>query len=321
MSIRSKILNTLKSDENTGFGSNTKLYGRRLFRKDGTPNLKRTGADVLSRLSWYHTMIHLPRWKFYIVILSVYFLVNILFTVIYVSIGLDQLGGMVGETKWEQWLEAFFFSAQTFTTVGYGRVNPHGILMSSVAALEAFLGVLNLAIATGLFYGRFSRPTAFIRYSEHAIIAPFKGGQALMFRLVPYKNTNLTDAEVKITVGLMVDVNGISENRFYNLDLQLSKLNSLNLSWTIVHPIDEKSPLKGLSLQDMKASNIEVMVLLKAFDETYSNTVVSRTSYIGDELLEGYKFIPMYQRSDNTDETIMNIDHLNAMEPATLPAP
>lgn len=234
MSIRSKILNSLKSDENTGFGSNTKLYGRRLVRKDGTANIRRIGGGYLTRLSWYHTMIHLPRWKFYTVILTVYFLVNILFTLIYIAIGLDQLGGMVGETVTERWLEAFFFSAQTFTTVGYGRVNPHGTLISSVAALEAFLGVLNLAIATGLFYGRFSRPTAFIRYSDHAIIAPFKGGRALMFRLVPYKNTNLTDAEVKITVGLMVEVNGVNENRFYNLDLQLSKINALNLSWTII---------------------------------------------------------------------------------------
>ena len=104
-------------------------------------------------------------------------------------------------------------------------------------------GLLSFAIATGLFYGRFSKPKAFIRFSHNALIAPYREGSALMLRMTPYKNANLTDAEVKMTLGMILDEGGKLVNKFYSLDLELAKVNSLTLSWTLVHPITESSPL------------------------------------------------------------------------------
>lgn len=187
-------------------------------------------------------------------------------------------------------------------------------MTSFVAAVEALFGLLSFAIATGLFYGRFSKPKAHIKFSENALIAPYKDGTALMLRLVPFKNTNLSDGEVKITLGMKIDVNGVLTNTFYNLDLELSKINALNLSWTLVHPINENSPLFGLTKEDFQKIEGEVLVFLKVFDDMYSATVVKRTSYSFKEIIFGAKFSPMFYRSDNQNKTVLHIDKLNSYE-------
>ena len=131
--------------------------------------------------------------------------------------------------------------------MGYGRISPTGFVTSLVATFEAFLGLLSFAIATGLFYGRFSRPQAFLKYSRHAPISPYKEGIALMLRMAPAKNNSLSEVEVKLTAALRLDESGKYMNRFYPLTLEFSKVNGLTLSWTLVHPIDERSPLYNLT--------------------------------------------------------------------------
>jgi len=307
------------ADETTGFGTNSSLFGDRLIKKDGRPNLSKTGLPFFERLSWYHTLIELSTSRFLLVILFVFLFFNLLFALFYFFIGVDHLGGMIATTKTEQFIEAYFFSAQTFTTVGYGRINPTGYLTSMVAAIEAFSGLLFFAIATGLFYARFSRPQAFIRFSDKALLTPFKGGIAFMFRMVPYKNNALTDAEVKVTIGMVVNENGNDMIRFYPMELEISRINALTLSWTIVHPINEKSPLHNLSKEDLIRTRAEVLVYLKAFDDTFSNTVVARSSYTAEELIVGAKFLPMYHRSMQGKYTVLEIDKLNTFEKADLP--
>ena len=207
--------------------------------------------------------------------------------------------------------EAFFFSIQTFTTVGYGHISPSGFAASFVAAVEALSGLLSFAIATGLFYGRFSKPNAYIQFSDNAIIAPYRGAKGLMIRMAPHKNTNLSDAEAHITVGIMVEENGISVNKFYSLPLEMNKINSLTLSWTLVHPIDEESPLFNLNEADYQRTIGEVLVYMKAFDDIYSSTVVKRTSYTFDEIVYGAKFSPMYDKNESNTKTILHLDYLN----------
>lgn len=146
-------------------------------------------------------------------------------------------------TEWDKLMEAFFFSAQTFTTVGYGRISPTGVITSAIAAFQALIGLLSFAVATGLMYGRFSKPTAYLKFSHNAIIAPYKDITALMVRVAPYKNTTLTDAEARLTLGMMIEENGEKKNRFYPMDLEIEKVSALTLSWTIVHPITKTSPL------------------------------------------------------------------------------
>ena len=318
MDFLKKINSKAKSDANTGFGINASSYGGRFITKSGNANVKRTGIGLLDSISWYHTMLNIPRWKFMVIIVGFYFFVNFLFASIYYSIGVEHLNGVVAISTMEKFGQTFFFSIQTFTTVGYGHISPSGFMTSFVAAVEALFGLLSFAIATGLFYGRFSKPKEFIRFSENAIIAPYADGTALMLRMTPFKNTNLTDAEAKITMGMILDEGGKLVNKFYTLDLELAKVNSLTLSWTLVHPITESSPLYNFTKEDYEAIDGEILVFLKVFDDMFSTTVAKRTSYAFSEIVYGAKFIPMFSRSNDDNKTILHIDKLNAFEKVQL---
>jgi len=314
MEFLKKINSRAKADANSGFGTNASSYGGRFITKSGNANVKKTGISFLDSISWYHTMLNIPRWKFFIIILLFYFLVNCVFASIYYLIGVEHLNGINASATMEKFGQTFFFSIQTFTTVGYGHISPSGFFTSFVAAVEALFGLLSFAIATGLFYGRFSKPKAHLLFSHNALIAPFGNGTALMIRLTPYKNTNLTDAEAKMTLGMVLEENGKLVNKFYTLDLELAKVNSLTLSWTLVHPITENSPLYNLTKEDFANTEGEVIVFVKVFDDMYSTTVVKRTSYAFSEIICGAKFVPMFTRSDDDNKTILHIDRLNVFE-------
>ena len=211
-------------------------------------------------------------------------------------------------------MELFFFSTQTFTTVGYGRISPMGMMVSGVATFEAFLGLLSFALATGLFYGRFSRPKAHLRFSKNMLISPFKEGKALMFRLAPFKNNYLSDVEVKLTLAVREEENGVWMNKFYALETQIQRINMLILSWTVVHPIDEKSPLFGLSDQEILSTPMEVLVFIKGFDEAYSNAVITRTSYLNTEIVSQAKFKIMYGPDSDANTTILDFRLLDVYD-------
>ncbi len=311
--------NKLKTDENTGFGTNSNSTGGRFINRDGRPNVIKRGTGVLEKYSWYHTMLGMKNTHFLLLLFLIYITINLAFAGIYYLIGINHLAGVNTGSDWKNFTEVFFFSAQTFTTVGYGRISPVGFMASAVSTFEAFLGLLSFAIATGLFYGRFARPQAFIKFSKNALIAPYKEGTALMFRLSPYKNNSLSEVEVKLTMAVTAEENGKLTDKFYTLDMEFSKINGLALSWTIVHPIDDKSPFYGLSKEDIAAMDIEIIVFLKAFDEIYSNNVVTRTSYISSEIVWGAKFKMMYHPTEDKMKTILDIDMLNTFEFVPLP--
>jgi len=305
-----------KNTENSGFGSNA---SGRFINKDGFPNVKRRGVNVFNKLSWYHTMLNLSSFRFLSYLVIAYILVNLCFAFIYYMIGVEHLTGIDKSDPLNEFIDVFFFSSQTFTTVGYGRIAPVGFMASLVATFEAFLGLLTFAIATGLFYGRFSRPRAYLRFSDHTVIAPFQGATALMFRLAPYKNNALTDADVIVSTAIEVIENGVPKSNFYRLDIQMSKINTLALNWTIVHKIDENSPFYGFTEEDFKNTDIEIIVQIRAFDEVFSNTVVQRTSYVSDEIVFGAKFVPMYSPSKDNLSTILDLDKINEYQKTELP--
>ncbi len=301
----------LQSEINTGFGANSSNSAGRFYNRGGGANVIKKGVNILDRYSWYHTMLAMPRTKFLLLIFSIYIFINLVFAGIYYVIGIEHLTGVNSGSTMKSFSEVFFFSTQTFTTVGYGRISPTGFLTSAVATLEAFLGLLSFAIATGLFYGRFSRPQAFLKFSHHALISPYKDGIALMFRMSPFKNNTLSEAEVKLTGAMQIEEDGKRMNKFYPLSLEISKINALTLSWTVVHPIDEKSPLYNLNADDMKDVHMEILVFVKAFDEVFSNTVMTRTSYLADEIIWGAKFKIMYYQSGDKTRTILDLDMIN----------
>lgn len=318
MTFLKKINAKAKAEINTGFGTNSSSYGGRFITKNGNANVKKTGIGFLDSISWYHTMLNIPRWKFLVIVVLFYFVVNFFFASLYYLNGVEHLKGVVMSSSMDKFGQAFFFSIQTFTTVGYGHISPSGFSTSLIAAIEALFGLLSFAIATGLFYGRFSKPKAHILFSKNAIIAPYKEGTALMFRMTPYKNTNLTDAEAKITLGMKVEENGKSVNKFFSLELELSKVNSLTMSWTLVHPITESSPLYHFGEDDYQNLEGEILVFMRMFDDMYSTTVAKRTSYVFSEIVFGAKFAPMFSRNEDESKSLLHIDRLNDFEKVSL---
>ncbi len=311
--------NNLKQDMNTGFGTNSNSTGGRFINRDGKPNVIKKGVSFLNRYSWYHTMLGMRRGKFLFLLFLVYILLNLLFAGLYFLIGSEHLAGIDHHDPLKVFTEVFFFSTQTFTTVGYGRISPVGFLTSAVATFEAFLGLLSFAIATGLFYGRFSRPRIFLKFSDMALIAPYRGGTALMFRVAPYKNNNLSDVEVKLTMAVTTEDNGKLTDKFYDLSLEFANISGLALSWTIVHPIDEKSPFFGWTAADIATLDLEIMVYMKAFDQVFSNNVITRTSYISSEIVWGAKFKMMYEPNEDKSKTILDLGKMNDIDRVDLP--
>lgn len=318
MAFLKKINSKAKADTTTGFGTNAANYGGRFVTKNGNGNVRKTGIGFFEGISWYHTMVNIPRWKFMLILMLFYFTINCFFASLYYMIGAEHLKGVEMTTPAAKFGQAFFFSVQTFTTVGYGHISPDGFATSTIAAFEALIGLLSFAIATGLFYGRFSKPKAHILFSENALIAPYKGGTALMLRIAPYKNANLTEVEAKITLGLQLGEKEMVANKFYVLDLEMNKVNSLNLSWTLVHPITETSPLYGFTESDYRQLMGEFIVYIRAFDDMFSTTVVKRSSYVFSEVVYGARYVPMFSRSQDDSKTLLHIDKLNTFEPVTL---
>ena len=309
------------SVDNTGFSPNSNAEGERLLNKDGSINLRKIGVPFYEKISVFHTMLRMSRPVFILTVFGVYTTLNLIFAVIYFSLGPESLAGsQPADRIIDRFLQAFFFSSQTLTTVGYGHISPSGFVTNVVASLESFIGIMSFALVTGMFYARFSRPEAFIRFSHNFLVAPFKGGRALMFRLATFKNNHLTDAEAQITAAVRIEENGKTVTKFFPLVLEINRINSLALSWTVVHPLDATSPFFDYSEQDFYDNKIELMVTIKAFDDHFSNTVQQRTSYNRDEMVYGAKYVPMYERAESGAYTELKLNKIDSYEKMDLPA-
>jgi len=186
-----------------------------------------------------------------------------------------------------------------------------------LASIQAMSGWLFFALVTGLLYGRFTRPQAYIEYSENALIAPYKNGKALMFRLVPYKsNHHLSDVQVVVNLSYVFMKDGNPEYAFYKLGLERSRVDMFNMNWTVVHPIDDQSPLINFTKEDLEKSDVEILVQVSGFNPIFSNQVMQRTSYTYNEIIWGAKFKPMYHESEDGKTTILELNKLNDYEEA-----
>ena len=304
----------LKPNNDTGFGNNPNSYGGRFINKDGSFNLRREGISIFDKFSVYQRMLNLSTWNFAAFILVYYFILNAIYTMVYVLIGTDQLQGIISTTPWGKLKETFFFSTQTFVTVGYGRINPVGDMASVVSSFESLNGYLSFAIITGLIYGRFSRPRTFLTFSDFALVAPYKDITALMFRFANYKDNHiLTNVEIKANLAMTLEENGKPTFKYYDLALERHKVDNLPMNWTVVHAIDENSPLYGYNEKDMESADVELYILITGFDEIFSNPVLRRTSYTYKEIKFNSKFLPMYRESDDGKMTILELHKLNSV--------
>ncbi|MCD2423713.1 ion channel [Niabella pedocola] len=297
--------------DNTGLNTAVTAKYARFINKDGTANVINRSGSMFDKYSIYNFLINLKSWKFGLLIIGFYTTINLLFAIIYYLFCIPHLQGLVRGTPIETFEEAYFFSSQTLTTVGYGRISPIGFITNTIASIEALVGILTLAIITGLLYGRFVKPRAYIRFSKHAVIAPFREGKAIMFRLAPIKNAILSEVSMQVTVSMLVNENGKDSYRYFSLPLQFNTINTLHISWTVVHPINEESPVYNMTMAELEQADFEMMVYLKAFDEDFANTVIARTSYTYSELVNGAKFVPVYYESAEGKGTIVELSKLH----------
>lgn len=312
MALKRNINRTGKINNDTGFGTQPNQIGGRFVNKDGTFNVKKVGLPFWKLHSLYSWLLDVSFLHFFSLIVAFYFLENCLFTALYLIAGTDELQGLMSNTHWDKIKEIFFFSTQTFTTVGYGRINPHGDWANIIASIESLAGLLTFALITGLLYGRFTRPKAYIKFSHNAVIAPYKDGVGLMFRLVPYKqNHHVTNATIVVNAAFQLVEDGKTVFKFYTLQLERTRIDALMMNWTVVHPIDDESPLLNLTSEDYETIDLELNVHFSGFDPVFSSTVMMRTSYTYKEIIWGAKFIPMYNESDDKNFTIVQLSKLN----------
>lgn len=284
--------------DDLGLGLQPAVQNQRTINRDGTSNSRRTGVPFFRTADIYNSLINMSWGMFNLLVFAAYVAINIFFASIYMIIGIQNLDGIkTGGSTFQHFMDAFFFSAQTVSTVGYGHISPTGLLTSTVAALESLIGLLSFALATGLLYGRFSRPSAKIRYSKNIIVAPYHDITALMFRLANFRSNQLVELEVQVMFTYNAIIDGKAIRQYVPLELERSNISLLTLSWTVVHPITEDSPLKTMNLEFLQHNEAEFIVMLKAFDDSFSQTVQSRTSYTDEEIIWGAKFLPAFARN------------------------
>ena len=301
-----------------GFGTRVAQQSRqRLLNRDGSFNVFRRGLTVFGRLDAFHALLTMSWRRFFGLSFAFYILVNVLFGIAYGLCGPNALAGVPQAGFPERLPWAFFFSVETFTTVGYGNIAPQTLAADVLVTLEAFIGLLATALVTGIAFARFSRPQASIAFSKHAVLAPYRGGTALMFRMINRRRSELSSLEARVVLALAEERNEIRVRRFHTLVLERSQVAFFPLSWTVVHPIDRESPLCGLGPDDLVAREAELLVLITAIDDSLSQTTQARTSFEASEIVWGARFVDMFEPSDGT--LAVNVEKLDAIEPAELP--
>ncbi len=297
-------------------GLTTQFSGelRRTINRDGTFNVHRKG------MRWRDVNLYLmlidTTWPRFLAIVGVAFIAtNMLFAYAYMALGIEHLQGV--EPEMSPFVNAFFFSVHTLTTVGYGNVFPRGFGANAVAAMEATTGLMLFALATGLLYGRFSRPSARILFSDHAIIAPYQDGTSLQFRITNARTNVLMDLNARVLLMTVDPVDGQLKRDYFALPLERKTVYFFPLTWTVVHPIDSASPLYGKTPEDLKKVSAELLILIQGFDDTFSQLVNARYSYRHDEILWGAKFVPAFTVDPNGD-LVLDIERLDELKKVEL---
>jgi inward rectifier potassium channel len=266
---------------------------RRIIAKDGSFIVRRRGG------TWHdvHPYLHLINmgWAPFLAWLFLgYLVVNTIFALTYFGLGPGELQGAEASTAGGRFLNCFFFSAHTLSTVGYGSIAPKGLGANVVASLESLCGVLGFAVATGLLFGRVSRPSAKIGFSENMLIAPYQEITSLQFRVVNRRANDLMEIEARVLLMTVDTSDGLPFRTYKQLKLEREQVLFMPLTWTVVHPIDSESPLWGVTPEEFEQKQAEVLILIKAYDDTFSQTVFSRFSYRHDEVIWNRRFGPAF---------------------------
>jgi inward rectifier potassium channel len=289
----------------------------RLLNHDGTFNVRRTELSALHPFNAYHTLLSLTIPRLLAFLCLGYVVTNTFFATLYWLCGPEALAGAATE-PFRRFEDCVFFSVQTLATIGYGRLVPVTRVANILVAVEALVGLLGFAIVSGLLFARFTRPTAKVRFSNNALIAPYEGGWAFMFRLVNLRDTDLTDVHAVVSFSRWEEIGGERSREFDRLTLERDSISFMPLHWVVVHPIDERSPMRGLTQEALAASQPEIVCLITADDETFAQTVHSRTSYDAGDIIWGARFRDMYL--GDTDKVAIDIGRLDDYTRVDAPA-
>jgi len=283
---------------------------RRSINKDGSFNVQRRGG------TWrdfhpYLQALNMSWPRFFLVVVAVYFVVNLLFATAYFLLGPGAVQGADAPSEFGRFWKDFFFSAHTLTTVGYGNIAPFSVGANVLTTIEALTGVLGAALGTGLLFGRFSRPSAKFAFSEKMLVSPLAGVPTLQFRIANLRPNVLMELQATIVLMTVEGPPGAMSRKFQQLKLERENIYFLALTWTIVHPIDETSPLYGKSREELERLQAEFIILIKGFDDTFSQIVHARYSYRYDELAWQSKFHPAFE-IDTEGNIVLNVDRVSS---------
>ena len=250
------------------------------------PRVRRMRGRASGGLDLYHGLLTV-RWTGFFGLLALSYLVfNVIFAVLYLL-----AGGGIGNARPGSFGDAFFFSVQTMATIGYGQMYPQSLAANLLVCLEVLLGMSGLALATGVIFARFSRPTARVLFSRIAVVGPYDGVPTLMFRAANRRRNQILEAQV--SVSLLRDEQtseGTAMRRFHDLALMRARTPMFSLTWTVMHRIDERSPLYRATAQTLAAARAEIVVTLIGLDATFAQTVHARHSYIAGDIVWNRRF-------------------------------
>ena len=303
-------------DRDLGFGSVVGRESRqRLLNRDGSFNVVRSGLSFLESFAPYHLLLSISWWGFFGVVVASYIAINLGFALAYLACGADALVGVDASLMGGRFGQAFFFSVETFATIGYGQIAPNGVPANVMVTIEALVGLMYQALATGLLFARFTRPKAALLFSDRAVVAPYNDGQALMFRIANRRRNEIIQLEAQVLFSAMEpDGRGGTVRRYLALSLERNKVTFFPLSWTIVHPIDGTSPLTGRTREELERAEAEIHVLLTGIDEALEQTVHARSSYRADEIIFNARFRSMFLTAGSGERVTVDISRVHEIE-------
>jgi inward rectifier potassium channel len=290
--------------ENMGFGH--KISARaRLVNEDGSFNIERVGGEAVKP---FEHLVNLPWHTFILELIGVFLLLNGVFASLYFSHGIEHLSGKPAGS-WEDFMHCYYFSIQTFTTVGYGYLNPQDHFTNVVSSFNSLIGLTCYALGTGLLIFRFSKAPVKIRYADKVVLAPYGDQKSLQLRLVNAGLNTLINMEASLNMTWLEDVEGQRRRKFQRLQLELDFIYLFPLNWTLIHIINEKSPFYHKTLDELREQTAELLVMVRGYDDTYDQFIYKNHSYCIENVCENEIFLPMYESRE--EKTLLFIQKLS----------
>lgn len=306
MSAAAPPVKVKSATDDMGFGRVVVQKARgRFLTRDGVLMGHKYGLGAQRAEKFYLSALNANWAQFLLWLVGTMLLVNGLFAMAYLALGPSALRGTDGLGMTDPFLAAFAFSVGVFTTTGTDGVHAYGSTANWLVVFESLMGALTLVGASGLLIARLTRPRMRLRFSESMVVAPYEGGRGLMFRMVNVQPGELSDVRVKVNLSWYEMFDGVRERNIHLLELERSTVEFFNLHWTVVHPITASSPLAGMTPDSLREAEAEFLIMVSAHEETFSTRVISRTSYVADELTWDVKFATIFA---NGPEGVIAID-------------